>query len=74
MRATSLYMSDWRSAVLAVIGLVVERINCYCYCRLGGVVVSVLATGPKGRCSNPAEAMGFKGDKKSSAHLPSDGK
>jgi hypothetical protein len=31
--------------------------------RLGGVVVSVLATGPKGRWFNPAEAMDFKGDK-----------
>jgi hypothetical protein len=27
--------------------------------RLGGVVISVLATGPKGREWNPAEAMDF---------------
>jgi hypothetical protein len=27
--------------------------------RCGGVVVSVIATGPKGRGSNPAEAMDF---------------
>jgi hypothetical protein len=27
--------------------------------RLGSEVVSVLATGPKGRCSNPTKAMDF---------------
>jgi hypothetical protein len=33
----------------------------YFLCCLGGVVVSVFATGPKG--SNPAEAMDLLGDK-----------
>jgi hypothetical protein len=39
--------------------------------RIGGVVVSVLATGPRGR--RFAKAIDFKGDK-NPAHPPSDGK
>jgi hypothetical protein len=38
---------------------------------LGGVVVSVLATGPQRlRVQNPANAIDFYGPKKSAAHLP----
>jgi hypothetical protein len=29
------------------------------FCRLGGVVITVLATGPKVTGSNPAKAMDF---------------
>jgi hypothetical protein len=41
---------------------------------LGGVVVSVLATGPKGWWFKPGQGNGFLMEIKSSAHLPSDGK
>jgi hypothetical protein len=43
-------------------------------CRLGGVVVSVLATGPKRRGFKPGRGDGFLRAIKSAAHLPSDGK
>jgi hypothetical protein len=51
-----------------------EGVNSYirrCMSRLGGVVVSVLATGPKacGFKTQPRRWI-FKGDKKSAAHLP----
>jgi hypothetical protein len=41
------------------------------YSRLGGVVVSVLATGPKCRRFEPGQGDGFlRAIKKSAAHLP----
>jgi hypothetical protein len=43
-------------------------------CRLGGVVVSVLATGPKGCWFRPCLGDGFLRAKKSAAHFPSDGR
>jgi hypothetical protein len=42
--------------------------------RLGGVVVSVLATGPKGRRFKPGQGDGFLRVIKSAVHLPLDGK
>jgi hypothetical protein len=39
-------------------------------CRLGGVVVSVLATGPNGRGFGPGQGDGFLRAIKSAAHLP----
>jgi hypothetical protein len=42
--------------------------------RLGGVVVSVLATGPKGCGFKPGQGDGFFRAKKSTAHLLLDGK
>jgi hypothetical protein len=42
--------------------------------RLGGAVVSALATGPKGREFKPGKGDGFLRVIKSAALLPSDGK
>jgi hypothetical protein len=39
-------------------------------CHLGGVVVSVLGTGPKGCGFEPGQGDGFLRAKKSAAHLP----
>jgi hypothetical protein len=43
-------------------------------CRLGDVVVSVLASGPKGRGFKPGRGDGFLRAIKSAVHLTSDGK
>jgi hypothetical protein len=49
-------------------GMVLQR-------RLGGVVVSVLPTGPEGRGFKPGRAMNFfKGDKNPQHTFLSDGK
>jgi hypothetical protein len=47
--------------------------NCM-YHRLGGVVVSVLATGPKDRGFKPGQGNGSLRAIKSAGHLSSDGK
>jgi hypothetical protein len=41
-----------------------------CERRIGGVVVSVLATGPKGYGFEPGQGDGFLRAIKSAAHLP----
>jgi len=47
----------------------------YIYCGFGGLGVACWPLVPKFAGSNPAEAVGFlKGEKKSSARLPSEGK
>jgi hypothetical protein len=46
----------------------------YLISRLGGVVVSVLATGPKDRGFKSGRGDGFLRAKKSAAQLPLDGK
>jgi len=46
----------------------------YLYDGFGGLAVACLPLVPKFVGSNPAEAVGFLGRKKSSARLPSEGK
>jgi hypothetical protein len=48
--------------------------NIFLIGRLGGVVVSMLVTGPKGWGFEPSQGDGFLRAIKSIAHLPSDGK
>ena len=64
------YTSMWAPVVARQIS---KRYSSSC-CGFGGLEVACWPLVPKLAGSNPAEAVGFFGAKKSSARLPSEGK
>jgi hypothetical protein len=71
----SIYFVSRRSPPFIIVNSIVNVITIVKGVDLGGLVVSVLATGPKVRGFDPDRGRWiFKGDKKSGTPLPSEGK